>query len=98
MEVHVNKKLCSMLIVLAAAPVVLRSQEPPAASSNPITASEKGFYTLVSGEVMAAAEKMPEQNYSFKPTPEVRSFGNWSATWPTLSTVFARPLPANRIP
>lgn len=70
-----NTKLCFMLIVLAAVPVVLHSQEPPAASSNPITTSEKGFYTLVSGEVIAAAEKMPEQNYSFKPTPEVRSFG-----------------------
>jgi uncharacterized damage-inducible protein DinB len=75
MEVHVNKRLCFMLITLAVAPAVLHSQEPPAASSNPITASEKGFYTLVSGEVIAAAEKMPEQNYSFKPTPEVRSFG-----------------------
>jgi uncharacterized damage-inducible protein DinB len=75
MEVHVNKKLCFMLIALAVAPVALYSQEPPAASSNPITASEKGFYTVVSGEVIAAAEKMPEQNYSFKPTPEVRSFG-----------------------
>jgi uncharacterized damage-inducible protein DinB len=71
----VNKRLCFMLIVLAAAPVVLHSQEPPAASSNPIAAGEKGFYTIVRGEVIAAAEKMPEQNYSFKPTPEVRSFG-----------------------
>jgi uncharacterized damage-inducible protein DinB len=70
-----NKRLCFMLIALAAAPVVLQSQEPSAASSNPISASEKGFYTVVSGEVIAAAEKMPEQNYSFKPTPEVRSFG-----------------------
>jgi uncharacterized damage-inducible protein DinB len=75
MEVQVNKKLCFMLIALAAAPVALHSQQPPAAASNPITASEKGFYALVSGEVVAAAEKMPEQNYAFKPTPEVRSFG-----------------------
>src|ERR1700761_4186739 len=75
MEVNVNKRLCFMLIALAAAPGVLHSQEPPAASSNPITTSEKGFYTLVSGEVIAAAEKMPEDNYSFKPTPDVRSFG-----------------------
>jgi uncharacterized damage-inducible protein DinB len=64
-----------MLIALAAAPLVLHSQEPPVAPSNPITASEKGFYTLVSREVIAAAEKMPEQNYSFRPTPDVRSFG-----------------------
>ncbi len=70
-----NKKLCFMLIALAAAPAILHSQEPSAASSNPISASEKGFYGVVSGEVIAAAEKMPEQNYSFKPTPEVRSFG-----------------------
>ena len=42
---------------------------------NPITASEKGFYSFVSQAVVAAAVKMPEENYSFKPTPEVRSFG-----------------------
>src|SRR5580698_2477383 len=44
---------------------------PPA---NPITASEKGFYSFVSQAVVAAAVKMPEENYSFKPTPDVRSF------------------------
>ena len=70
-----NKKLCSMLMVLAVAPAALHAQEPAAASSNPISASEKGFYGVVSGFVVAAAEKMPEQNYSFKPAPDVRSFG-----------------------
>jgi uncharacterized damage-inducible protein DinB len=70
-----NKRLCCLLIALAAAPVALHPQETTATPSNPIAASEKGFYTLVSGEVIAAAEKMPEQNYSFKPTPDVRSFG-----------------------
>jgi hypothetical protein len=81
MEVYVNKRLC-FILALAAAPVALHSQAPPAASSNPIAASEKGFYTMVSGEVVAAAEKMPEQNYSFKPTPEVRSFGSTAAGEP----------------
>jgi uncharacterized damage-inducible protein DinB len=71
----VNKRFCFMLIALAAVPIVLHSQGPSAASSNTISASEKGFYTVVSGEVIAAAEKMPEQNYAFKPTPEVWSFG-----------------------
>ena len=33
------------------------------------------MYTMLSGVVIAAAEKMPEENYSFKPTPDVRSFG-----------------------
>jgi len=30
---------------------------------------------MLGGVVIAAAEKMPEESYSFKPTPEVRSFG-----------------------
>ena len=33
------------------------------------------MYTMLSGVVVAAAEKMPEESYSFKPTPEVPSFG-----------------------
>ncbi len=45
---------------------------PPA---NPITLSEKGLYSFISGAVVRAAEKMPEENYSFKPTPDIRSFG-----------------------
>src|SRR5580693_9597732 len=70
-----NKKTCFVLVALAAASLTVFAQEPQAAPANPISASEKGFYAIVSGEVIAAAEKMPEENYSFKPTPDVRSFG-----------------------
>src|SRR5271170_3095421 len=52
-----------------------KAQAPAAPPANPITMSEKGFYGFVSGAVIGAAQKMPEENYSFKPTPEVRSFG-----------------------
>lgn len=38
-----------------------------AAPANPITASENGLYSFVSNAVIAAAQKMPEENYSFKP-------------------------------
>lgn len=55
-------------------PVVLLGQTS-AAPANPITASEKGLYGYVSNAVIGAAQKMPEENYSFKPVPEVRSFG-----------------------
>jgi len=47
----------------------------PAARSNPISNSTKAIYTLVKANVIKAAEKMPEENYAFRPTPEVRSFG-----------------------
>jgi uncharacterized damage-inducible protein DinB len=61
------------------APVVLLAQQAPQAAAappaNPITVSEKGLYAFLSSSVVRAAEKMPEENYSFKPTPDVRSFG-----------------------
>lgn len=97
-----KKRLCFLFIALAATPVALHPQEPPAMSANPMTASEKGFYTLVSGEVIAAAEKMPEQNYSFKPTPDVRSFGQLvghvaDAQYGFCSTAVGEPNPMKAI-
>jgi uncharacterized damage-inducible protein DinB len=75
----VKKRLCFVFAVLMAASGFVLGQEksqPPAAPpANPITASEKGLYSFVSNAVIGAAQKMPEESYSFKPTPEVRSFG-----------------------
>jgi uncharacterized damage-inducible protein DinB len=74
-----NKRLGFVFAALMAVPFALLGQEKPqtpaAPPANPITASEKGFYSFVSNAVVGAAQKMPEENYSFKPTPEVRSFG-----------------------
>jgi uncharacterized damage-inducible protein DinB len=78
------------------------AQAPATAPSNPITASEKGFYAVVSGEVVAAAEKMPEVSYSFKPTPDVRSFGQLvghvaDAQYGLCSTAIGEPNPMKAI-
>jgi uncharacterized damage-inducible protein DinB len=74
-----KKRLCIVFAVLMAVPGALlaqeKSQSPAAPPANPITASEKGLYSFISNAVVGAAQKMPEENYSFKPTPEVRSFG-----------------------
>lgn len=74
-----NKRLCLLLAAVSVVPVALVAQEKSQASTtppaNPITVSEKGLYSFVIGAVIAGAQKMPEENYSFKPTPEVRSFG-----------------------
>jgi uncharacterized damage-inducible protein DinB len=70
----VTKRLCFLFATLAAAPVAVFAQGS-AAPDNPISDSEKRIYGMLSGTVIAAAEKMPEESYSFKPTPEVRSFG-----------------------
>src|SRR6202035_1307182 len=73
----VIKSKCLLLIVVAISPLSVLGQGTPSATApaNPITVSEKGLYLFLSGAVVKAAEKMPEENYSFKPTPEVRSFG-----------------------
>ncbi|MGA7244690.1 MAG: DinB family protein [Terracidiphilus sp.] len=74
-----NKKQCFFFAVVAIAPLSLLGQEKPpmpaAPPANPITLSERGLYSFISGAVVRAAEKMPEENYSFKPTPDVRTFG-----------------------
>ena len=69
-----TKGLCFLFVTLAVAPVAVLAQGS-AAPDNPISDSEKRVYAMLSSVVVAAAEKMPEESYSFKPTPEVRSFG-----------------------
>jgi uncharacterized damage-inducible protein DinB len=44
-------------------------------ANNPLSGFTKGLFDRVKANVKGSAEKMPEENYSFKPTPEVRSFG-----------------------
>src|SRR5579872_1462277 len=65
--------------MVAISPLCLRGQDKPAVPAtppaDPITQSEKGLYSFIVGSVVSAAQKMPEENYSFKPTPDVRSFG-----------------------
>ena len=74
-----NKRLCFFYAMVAIAPLSLLGQDKPQAPAgppaNPITQSEQGLYSFMSNAVVKAAEKMPEENYSFKPTPEIRSFG-----------------------
>ena len=40
-----------------------------------LSGSARAIQNIVKGNVIKSAEKMPEGEYSFKPTPEVRSFG-----------------------
>lgn len=45
------------------------------AQSNPLSAELKADYTTVKDYFIRSAEKMPDAAYSFRPTPEVRTFG-----------------------
>jgi uncharacterized damage-inducible protein DinB len=69
-----NKTLMFSISLVAAAAMSIPcfAQQPPA---NPLTNAERMVYMYLVHNAVAGAEKMPEANYSFKPVPEVRSFG-----------------------
>ena len=56
-----NKRLCFALAALMALPGAVLAQEKPQAQStppaNPITTSNKGLYSFVSGAVVGGAQK-----------------------------------------
>jgi uncharacterized damage-inducible protein DinB len=63
------------MILLAAAiacAFTLQAQPP---SANPLSSEARTAYTQVKNLLLRMADKMPEENYAFKPTPEIRDFG-----------------------
>jgi len=48
---------------------------PSATETTPILNSARDLYEIVKGDVIAAAEMMPESGYSLKIDPNVRTFG-----------------------
>src|SRR5215813_4091264 len=69
------------LCVIAWCSLAMAQQTPApsasasATSDNPYSAFAKIAYTRVSDLLVRSAEKMPEENYSFKPTDGVRTYG-----------------------
>lgn len=62
------------VIVLAlAAAVCLPAQD------NPFSADARQTYALVKGSLLKAADKMPAEDYAFRTTPQVRTFGEMIA-------------------
>jgi uncharacterized damage-inducible protein DinB len=68
-------KKSRLFVYVFAATIALAATSLAQAPANPLSGGQKVFYGIVSGSLIAGAEKMPEENYSFKPTPDVRSFG-----------------------
>jgi len=50
-------------------------EKPTVTQENPLTTWNKTAYARVKGILARSAEKMPEENYSFKPVDTVRSYG-----------------------
>jgi len=69
--------LRTLLICLLASAAVVAQNKPAAAPSpdNPLSTFDKYAYGHVKDILLRSAEKMPEENYSFKPIDTVRSYG-----------------------
>src|SRR5512143_1025940 len=65
------------LVAALALPAVAQMPPSPAgsAAAGSATAGLKFPWNRVKDILVRAAEKMPEENYAFKPSPDVRSFG-----------------------
>lgn len=63
----------------------LFAQAPPAAPN--YVAEIKASYTGIKNNVLRAAEKMPEEAYSFKPSPDVRDFAGEVAHGADIQTM-----------
>lgn len=81
------RTLTLLLCLVATAAIVLAqekptaapSQTPPKATAVPQDSTVAGFdkeaYGYLKNVLLRSAEKMPEENFNFKPTDSVRSFG-----------------------
>jgi hypothetical protein len=65
---HVNRS--ALLILAAALAGTLHAQAP-----NPLVGEMKQQYNNIKNNLLKAADKMPEAAYTFKATPDVRTFG-----------------------
>jgi uncharacterized damage-inducible protein DinB len=66
-----NRKIAAVSALTAAAIVAAYAQAPAPSAA----ASLKGAYNRIKTNFIKAAEKMPEENYSFKPVDALETFG-----------------------
>ena len=64
--------ICTTTLLLAAG---IAAAQTPAPADTGYTATVRNSWNSVKRYVVGSAEKMPAEHYGFKPTPEVRSFG-----------------------
>src|SRR5579864_7883186 len=80
-EVSMKTLLRLMVLCLAVPAGVVLAQDkatqgkPMVSQENPLSTWNKFAYARVKDILLKSAEKMPEENYNFKPVDTVRSYG-----------------------
>ena len=95
------KKATLLLVAFAVAAPLSAQEMMPMAGGNAV-ATMKGSFEFVKGYIIDSAAEMPEADYGFKPTPEVRSFGQIighlaDANYMLCSTVLGKQSPSKGV-
>jgi uncharacterized damage-inducible protein DinB len=79
---EINLRLTALpILALTLGAFALNAQVPmqapatPAQAGNPLIAEARQAYNAIKNNLTAMAAKMPPENYDFKATPDVRTFG-----------------------
>jgi len=89
-----NRLFSVAVLTALAIPALAAAQDAPKPPAPPMTASGglKSLHAQVRGFIIRAAESMPEEHYAFKPTPDVRSFGELLGHIATAQYNFCTPV------
>ena len=68
------KRFCIVMFVM-----IISGGTSLKAQSHSVSADAKEGYTAIKAVLLKSAEKMPEENYSFRTTPEVRTYAEMIA-------------------
>ena len=88
---------CAALFVLAAS-ASPKGQQPPAASANPISDAIRLTWESAKRNLKESAEQMSDADYGFRPTEQVRTFGEILAHVAGANYVFCSPARAEKSP
>jgi uncharacterized damage-inducible protein DinB len=69
------KRVVLLVVFVAFALPAIAQAQAAAPAGDPVSAALRGSFETIGRYLTASAEKMPEANFAFKPTPEVMSFG-----------------------
>jgi uncharacterized damage-inducible protein DinB len=72
------RPICLLLLTMLAAPAVAQTGGSTGSPFSPV-ADARAHWRNISGYILQSAMDVPEDKYSYKPTPAVRSFGEMFA-------------------
>src|SRR5262245_34055139 len=65
----------SLILIAFALTGPISGQAQTGSNASPAVSTSRSLWTNITGYITISAEELPESLYAYKPTPEVRSFG-----------------------